>query len=199
MRQLHVAFDADDVVVDYVTLVCEVMNRDFGVDPPVTKDDVVSWNFGQFLDEHIGIDWWEWWETKAHLWGSKAKPLPGALGTLEQLTRDGHRLEIVTSKPPWARRYMWEWAFRYDPVVSAIIQVPLNGDKTQFTNAQYLVDDRPKNALEWVDSRGDREALLYFAPHNVDCGDDVENHPRIHRVTDWKDVKTSLEEWAYND
>lgn len=196
MRSLHVAFDADDVVVDYVSLVCDVLNRDYGVTPPVTKDDIVSWEFGKFLDEHIGIDWWTWWETKAHLWGSKAKPIEGALGALEKLTRDGHRLEIVTSKPPWARRYMWEWCFRYDPLVSAVIQVPLNGDKTQYTNAQYLVDDRPKNVEEWVASRKDRQALLYFAPHNLDWKPSTVEHGRIQRVVDWAHVKHVLEGFA---
>lgn len=205
-----VCIDADDVTVDFVGLVCAVVSRDFDVQPPVTKEDVTSWNFGQFLDQYIGKDWWEWWESRAVLWGTKAKPIPGALGGIEKLRRDGHRLELLTSKPPWAEQAMYVWLGRYAPQVHQVTMVPLGGDKTKWTQGDILIDDRDKNVTEWVQSRGDRVALLFDAPHNREFAERVESElpralprtltdyqiNRILPVKDWHEVLERIGEMS---
>ena len=181
---LHVAADADDVVVDFVPGILDTINRDFGAN--LQPDDITDWNFGQFIDDIIGEDWWTWMEKHAWLWGEKFKPVPGALGGLETLRRAGHRVEMLTSKPEWAERQMWVWAARYGPKVSSITQVPLGENKTLYTSAQVLIDDRDKNVLEWVQSDENRWALLYDRAHNRDFDQGVE--PRIMRVKSWTEV-----------
>lgn len=197
---MHIAVDMDDVLVDFVGMVCDVVSRDFGVEPPITKDDITDWDFGQFLDQHIGQDWWSWLETKAYLWGTKAKPIPGAIGAMEKLRRAGHRLEVVTSKPEWGERYVFTWLDRYCPVVHGVTIVPLGGDKTTWTEATLLIDDRPKNVDEWVASRGGRTAILFPAAHNYKYTPALHDRTgRVFRAKDWGSVLRWVERWEKMD
>src|ERR1041385_6223805 len=177
----------DDVVLDYVVGVCEVVSRDFGVE--VKPEDVTDWNFGQFLDEHIGIDWWEWMEQHAWLWEQKFKPVPGALGGIEKLRRDGHRLELLTSKPKWAEAAVWGWLARYmrAPGFQRVTILPVAGrepapTKAEASTSYLLVDDKFENCRDWAETG--RPALLYGRPHNH-AAPSVEG---IHRVQDWSAV-----------
>lgn len=183
---MHIAVDMDDVLVDFVGMICETVSRDFNVVPPITKDDITDWNFGQFLDQYIGQDWWAWLEENASIWGAKARPIPGAIGAIAQLRRDGHRLEILTSKPPWAERFVFSWLDKYAPKINGVTLVPLNGNKTEWTDAAVLVDDREKNVVEWVESKKWRRAILFPAPHNA--GFNTAPFPRITRVRDWNEI-----------
>ena len=194
MRSLHIAVDMDDVVVAFVDGVLEAVNRDFDVKPALTREDVTGWNWGpELLDPIIGVSWWEWLREHAHLWGEKFKPVPGALGGLEHLRRAGHRVELLTAKPEWAEDQVFVWLGRYKPKVTTVTLVPVNADKTEWTDAQYLVDDRDKNVAEWVNSDKDRHALLFAMPHNrrYDVG-----VSRILRVDDWRDVLATIEKEA---
>src|SRR3972149_669120 len=106
-EKLWIAFDLDDCVLDFVAGILETVNRDFGSD--VQPKDITDWEFGQFIDDIIGMPWFAWLETHASLWGDKFKPVPGALGGIEKLRRAGHYIEIVTAKPTWAEDALWTW------------------------------------------------------------------------------------------
>lgn len=162
---LWIALDLDDVVLEFVAGVCETISRDFGVN--VRPEDVTDWEFGKFLDQHIGYSWWEWLEDHAYVWGDKFKPVPGALGGIEKLRRAGHRLEIVTAKPPWAEDQLWTWLAKYKPRVHQVTIVPVEhiSRKQDVTDADVLVDDKYENAVEWA--RSGRPAILYNRPHNA--------------------------------
>jgi 5'(3')-deoxyribonucleotidase len=162
----HIAVDMDDVLVDFVVGVCEAVSRDYGVD--VDPKQVTSWQFGQFIDEHIGQDWWKWLEDHAWLWSEKFKPTPGAIGSIERLRREGYYLELVTSKPPWGEVAVWGWLAKYmrAPGLQRVTIVPLGASKTEITDARILVDDNADNARAWALSRRDRVAILYDRPHN---------------------------------
>lgn len=221
MRSLHIAVDMDDVVVAFVDGVLEAVNRDFDVRPRLTAEDVTGWNWGpDLLDPIIGRSWWDWLQDHSHLWGEKFKPVPGALGGLEALRRAGHRVELLTAKPEWAEDQVFVWLGRYKPKVTTVTLVPVNADKTKFTDAEYLVDDRDKNVAEWVLSsymprdkragRGgwmDRTALLFDMPHNraFNPYEEIHSYPpdapnhaadRIIRVDNWRDVLAVIEREA---
>lgn len=178
---MHIAVDFDDVVLDFVAGVCDTVSRDFGV--KVCPNDITSWQFGQFLDKYIGQDWWSWLEEHAWLWGEKFKPVPGALGGLEKLRRDGHRVELLTSKPAWAEDQVWVWLARYKPKLTQVTIVPLDAYKPDYTEAQLLIDDRDKNITEWVDSSPSRLAVLYTRPHNRGWQDVPEQAQRVYSWT----------------
>lgn len=184
-------------------MVCDAVSRDFDVRPPVVAADIKSWDFGQYLNKHIGEDWWSWLEKHAYLWGHKAKPVPGAIGGIEQLRRAGHRVELLTSKPPWGERYVWTWLDRYAPTVSGVTFVPLGGYKPELTDALVLVDDRDKNVLEWVESREGRVSLLFTRAHNAGLQTSAAwkaEHfaNRVFRVDNWRGVLAMIEKMEAN-
>jgi 5'(3')-deoxyribonucleotidase len=180
-----VAFDADDVVIDFVGGICETLSRDYGVD--VNPESITSWNFGQFIDHIIGEDWWTWMEKHAWLWHEKFKPIPGAIGSLETLRREGWRLELITAKPAWAEVAVWAWLGRYARVptfqtVTIVPQPNVTGQKKHdVSSATILVDDRPENCHEWQESREDRLAILFDRPHN-------HHDHELVRAKDWRHV-----------
>lgn len=187
------AFDYDDVIIDFASGVCEAVSRDFDCDVSVT--DITDWNFGQFLDQYIGQDWWEWMERHAFLWGHKFKPIAGALGGLDRLRRDGHLLEILTAKPLWAESELWYWLGKYAPAVQKVTVVPVRKEgamsKAEASGALVLVDDKPSNCVEWVNSKKARRAVLFDRPHNRLS--DAETHSRITRAKNWSGVLNLLE------
>lgn len=189
--KLHIALDFDDVICDFVGGVCETISRDFDVD--VRPEHITDWNFGQFLDEHLGRDWWSWMRDHADLWGEKFRPVPGALGGIEELRRQGHHLEIVTSKPAWAEAATWRWMGKYHPSVHQVTIVGLGSDhksppKSEMTVADVLVDDRWENCLDFLDDG--RQAVLMTRAHNLsrDAG-----ASGLIRAQDWSDVLRALE------
>jgi len=191
MEPMHIALDLDDVVLDFVAGICEVVNRDFGAN--VQPNDVTDWNFGQFIDQYIGRDWWLWLEDHAWLWGEKFKPVPGAIGGIEKLRRAGHYIEIVTAKPTWAEDALWTWLARYKPRVHRLTIVPLvegggTTPKSKSSDADILVDDRWENCEEWVVDG--RPALLYTRPHNAQRGVPPTGVVRVHS---WKHILNVFE------
>ena len=185
---LWIALDLDDVVLEFVAGVCETVNRDFGVN--VRPEDVDSWDFGKFLDEHIGYSWWTWLEEHAFVWGDKFKPVPGALGGIEKLRRAGHRLEIVTAKPEWAEDQLWIWMAKYKPRVHQVTIIPVEriSKKQDATDADVLVDDKWENCVEWA--KDGRPAILYARPHNAGFGDPPSG---IVRASSWGRVVEIVE------
>lgn len=184
---LYIALDLDDVVLDFVQGVLDVVNRDFGSN--LEPSDIVDWNFGQFIDPIIGRPWFEWLEDHAWLWGEKFKPVPGALGGIEKLRRQGHYIEIVTSKPTWAEDALWTWLARYKPRVHRVTIVPLDStEKNQLTDADILVDDRWENCKNWA--ADGRPAILYNRPHNNAYGMPPDGVVRAHN---WRHILNIFE------
>lgn len=191
---MHIASDSDDVIVDFIGGVCGAVSRDFGV--PVTSEDITSWDMGAVLDPILGEPWWEWMRRHAWLWGEKFTPVPGALGALEQLRRDGHWVEVITNKPDWAEAEVWKWYGRYKPPVQQVTVIPYTQDgvarpKHDVTDAVLLIDDRPEACADWVASRADRTAFLFSQPHNYSAPTSAAQRHltgRVVRAADWHDV-----------
>jgi len=183
---MHIALDSDDVVVAFLAGVCESINRDY--DAHITPEDFTSWAMAPVVEPILGEPWWGWMRRHAWLWGEKFKPVPGAIGGIESLRRNGHWLEIVTNKPEWAESEVWKWYGRYKPPVNQVTIVPLEGPerraKHDVTSAVLLVDDKPEACEEWAASRNDRFAFLFDQPHNRSAA----VRPGVTRVRDWNHI-----------
>ena len=97
----HLAIDLDDVVLDYTGGVAEAVAMEFGV--KLTAEDFTGWDLHPIVDPIIGRSWWAWMREREWLWANFSA-VPGAMGGLEKLRRQGFYLECVTSKPQWARQ-----------------------------------------------------------------------------------------------
>lgn len=174
---MEIALDFDDLICDFSQGLRDSVYREFGV----AVDPFTEWALGPILDPILGQSWWEWLEERPDRWVN-FPPLPGAIGGIAQLRRDGHYLECVTAKPEWAEFIIWEWFGIHHPAVQRVTIVDLNTAKTDATDADLLVDDRPEYVQQFVDDG--RQAILFDRSHNMA----VPTPEGAFRAKGWKSV-----------
>jgi len=163
MKYEHVAVDMDDVVTDFVGGLLECLWREHGV--RITEEQLAEagWDLRPLLDPVVGYNWWTWLREREHLWAT-FPAVPGAMGALERLRRDGYYLELITSKPRWAEHNVWDWLRKWRPPFQRVTIVDKDDRKVDFTNADILIDDKPENIQGFLDEG--RMGLLFSRPHN---------------------------------
>lgn len=171
---MKIAVDLDDVILDFCGGVRQAVKVEFGVD--LKPDDLDRWHLSEILDPIIGRSWWTWMQEREWLWAN-FPAIDGAIGSLERLRRDGHYLELVTSKPRWAEHNTWKWLGKWRPPVQRVTIVGPKDRKRDFTDADLLVDDKPKNLEEFSPGW----TILFDRPHNRDERD-------FARASTWADV-----------
>lgn len=177
----HIAVDLDDVVLDFVGGVTEAVRKEYGVD---VSADVNKWDLKEILNPVIGRSWWDWLRDREWLWAT-FPAIEGSIGTIDLLRREGYYMELLTSKPEWAEHNVWKWLGLWRPAFNQVTIVGPKERKVDMSNAQYLIDDKPRNLTEWVGAVG-REGLLFTRNHNADM-------PRtewITRVDSWSDIRS---------
>lgn len=176
----HIAVDQDDVILDLCGGLRRTIQTEYGVELP----EFDRWHIDEILFPVIGQPWMKWFRTRAWLWGT-FPAIEGAIGTLDLLRRDGHYLELVTSKPTWAEASVYQWLGKWHAPFQRVTIVGPEDRKVDFTNAELLIDDKPDNVQQFVDAG--RRAILFSQPHNRTFTD-----PRIQRVANWKEVREAL-------
>ena len=192
---MHIAVDADDVVVDFIGGMLAAVKKEHGV--VIDPSAITEWNLHPVLDPILGQSFWKWLREKEWLWAN-FPAVDGAIGAIDALRRDGHYLELVTSKPEWAEHNVWKFLGKWRPAFHRVTITKLGDSKADFTNADVLIDDKPQNCLDF---RNDgRQAILFNSPHN-------HSFPQadfdILRANDWKAVLYIIKEygptWATRD
>lgn len=177
----HIAIDMDEVIVDFVGGLLGSINLEFGTE--LTEADITEWDMGKVLDPIIGYSWWKWLKARSWLW-AQYQPVPGALGGIDKLHHAGHRLEIVTSKPKWARYTVWTWMGRYRPAVDGVTIVDVGQSKRESTDARILIDDNWDNCMDWTE-HGTNDGWAYLLDKPWNSG---QRHMGINRVSNWDDI-----------
>ena len=187
---MKIAVDMDDVILDFKGLLKRTVLTEYGVDITERLEEGY-WDLHGIIDPIVGQSWWKWLRQRDWLWAT-ADAIPGAIGSLDQLRRQGHYLEILTSKPEWAEPQVWKWLGKWRPPVNQVTIMSTNkGDsKANHSDADLLIDDKVQNCTEWLASG--RRALLFAAPWNRS------EPPRngIYRVRDWEEAKGMIKIWA---
>lgn len=158
---MHIAVDLDDVVLDFVGGVIRAVNTEYGT--KLRLEDVTNWELKKVLNPIIGRSWWAWLRDREWLWAN-FDVVPGAIGGIDTLRRQGHYLELVTSKPEWAEHNVWKWLGKWRPAFNRVTIVGPKDRKVTMTDAEILVDDKPSNCAEFV--LVGRGAILFDMPHN---------------------------------
>jgi 5'(3')-deoxyribonucleotidase len=164
---MHIAVDHDDVLNDFVGNLVNIINREY--DAGLEIEDVNQWELSDILDPILGESWWDWWQRRDWLW-ALAPAMPGAIGNIWKLHRDGHYIEIVTAKPDWARPQLDRWLGKWRPYHDRLTVVGLGERKIDATEADLIIDDKVSTVEEWM-AEG-RKALLFARPHNVNERDE---------------------------
>lgn len=184
----HIAFDLDDVILDFVGGLRAAIQKEYGVSIPDSA--ITDFNLRPFLDPIIGENWWNWLRRRDWLW-SNFPAVDGAIGTLERLRMEEYYIEIVTSKPEWADYAVWQWLGKWRPPVQRVTIVRKNDIKGEHSDALVLVDDKEENVVQWVQTEWprDRKALLFDRPHNRNVKVDGD---AIIRVNGWQEVYAEI-------
>lgn len=182
-----VAVDLDDVVLDFLGGLVNAVNTEFGTD--LRREDVREWDLHDLLDPIVGRSFWSWLRDRYWLW-SNFPAVPGAMGGLEKLRRKGYYLECVTSKPDWAEAQVWKWMGKWRPPFHRVTIVGQGDNKAKFSNALFLIDDKPQNVNEWAHSG--RVPILFTRPHNRRAILAKE----VIRASDWAEVTDIIDAYS---
>jgi 5'(3')-deoxyribonucleotidase len=187
--KLQVAVDLDDVVVDFFAGVIDSMYREFGV--YILKEDVTSWDDNpvkmfNWKDYGYG-SWWDWMKSREWLWAG-FQAVPGAIGGIAALRSQGHYVSCVTSKPDWAEHNVWKWLGKWRPGFQNVTIVDIDHPKHTVSDADILVDDKPENIINWVESDDDRLGIIFDQPWNRAVYGE-----RIVRAGSWHGVVETVE------
>lgn len=176
---MHIAVDLDDVVLDFVGGLRAALKVEYGVD--LDEEATTDWDLHPLLDPIIGRSWWSWMKERSWIW-AHFPAIDGAIGTVDRLRRDGHYLELVTSKPAWAEHNVYRWLGKWRPPFQRVTIVSQEDVKADFTEADILVDDKFENVRDFANSG--RLALLFDRPHNRG----VIPPAGVERVHGWREV-----------
>ena len=173
---MHVAVDLDDVCMEFFSSVCKEVAIAFpaeNLDPERMYQDTTDWHKNPVKDLTCfgkGRTWWDWLKDNKFLWATFL-PVPGALAGVEQLRKQGHWVEALTSKPAWAEFVVWRWQNIWQFPFNTVTIVPTGTSKLEMSYADVLVDDRLSTCLEWQEARGPDSAILYKRPWNMQTED----------------------------
>lgn len=174
--KLHISVDLDDVVLDYVGGVKDAIKKEFGVE--LKDEDFYQFDLHPILDPIVGRSWWSWMHDRHWIW-STFTAVDGAMGSLEILHKEGYYLELVTSKPDWARYSTFRWLGKWRPRFDRVTIVGPDDVKVEHTDADVLVDDKLANLLPF--EREGRIGIMFNRPHNR-----ADTFPR--RANNWPEV-----------
>ena len=189
---MNLAIDLDDVVLGFVDMLCKALRKEYDV--TLAPQDIVEWDLSKVLDPIVGGPWWDWWKERDWLW-AQATAVDGAIGGIRTLRQQGHKLEIVTSKPEWAEAQTWRWLGKWRPAVHGVKIVGMDERKLDRSDAPLIVDDKPETCIEWAEAG--RIALLFSRPHNAPASTSAvqagKNFPgKVIRVDDWRGVLRAI-------
>ena len=183
--KLRIAVDLDDVTIDFFQGNIDSMYREFGV--YLLKEDVLTWDDNLvklFPWKDYGYkSWWEWLRERDWLWAT-FPAIPGAIGGIHALRKQGYYVECLTSKPEWAEAQVWRWLGRWRPAFQQVTIVDMDHPKHEASDADILIDDKYENVANWVTSDLERFGILYDQPWNRH----YELPERVVRVSTWHGV-----------
>ena len=158
---IKIAVDLDDVCLDFTGGLRAALKKEYNVE--LNEDDITDFNLGPFLNPIIGRSWWKWMRDREWLWANFSA-VDGAMGALEVMHLKGHYLEILTSKPEWARHNVWKWIGKWRPPVDRVTIVGPEDKKVDFSDSMVLIDDKPQNIFDW--EAAGRIGILFGRPYN---------------------------------
>lgn len=185
---MRIAVDMDDVVVDFIGGLLKAVKTEYGEE--IDVDSIVDWDLKPILNPIIDRKggWWKWLQDREWLWANFTV-IDGAIGAIDQLRfRDGHWVEMVTSKPVWAEHNVFKWLGKWRPSFQRVTIVKVEDKKADFTDADVLIDDKPSHCADFIASG--RKAILFTAAHNRT----MKTPDGVVRAGSWKEVLAAIKE-----
>lgn len=193
-RRVRVAVDLDGVIYDYHSTFKYIAETEFNVDLP----SLTSW-----IVRNAGWDWYSRFLNKEQIEYMKTKAiterglfrhghvLKGAIDGLRKLSRD-YDIIICTHRPFVAHQDTIEWiAFHRIPCKEIILL--WNEEPKSEVDADVLIDDRPRNILDFVISG--RAGVVWKRPWSEQEMAEIPDvyRPLICITNDWNQAKNFID------
>jgi len=159
----RLGIDLDGVVADFNAGWIGLYNDEYGANIPL--DAVESWGAPPELThfDHMG-QFWRWAKSieGASLF-RHLEPYPDALPALEELSRHGHEIVILTAKPDWAVHDTFAWLAEHRIPTR---EIHILEDKWTVECDVYL-DDAPHQVSELAERRPNADVCRFVRPWNA--------------------------------
>lgn len=133
-----VALDVDDVLLPCVGLACEIANKEFKLDPPLTQDEVNNWNLKGTRAEVIR----KYFDDPEFF--KKQKPYPGAQEFVRRLSKKAE-IFITTAIPAEAMGIRVSQIKKFFPQITPENIIPVY--RKDVINVDFMLDDGGHNIL----------------------------------------------------
>lgn len=134
-----VALDVDDVLMSCIGLACELANKEYGLNPPITENDVKAWE----LDESEYDKYFTAYFSDPEFY-KKQKPYDGAQEFVKKLSKK-MEVFIVTAVHPNAMSVRIEQIRKFFPQIKPENIIPAY--RKDIINVDFALDDRAHNIL----------------------------------------------------
>jgi len=162
----------DDVVIQFNAALARGLEELTG--DKIDIEQITTWGQTPFRDAAKSAGYashWDWLKDHAYVW-VEAELMPGADEGLARLRKLGFKVELLTSKPSWARWIVFHQIARHGLDVDRVTIVPTSlaqgahkkVRKVDWSSAYYLVDDGPHNLEEWA--LAGRAGIVFDRPWN---------------------------------
>ena len=186
---MRLGIDLDGVVANFTHGWMRFYNRDFGAQ--LVVDDSQDWGDLVNLTHFHDID--EFWRWSSRLDGRSVfwhlEPFPGAVEALQRLTRDGHEIVVLTTKPDFAVTDTHDWIERHGIPAA---EIHILEDKWLVDCDVYL-DDGPPVLAGLLKHRPDRLICRYVRPWNrpLEGAVDIQDFDEFIKLVSRVSEKTS--------
>lgn len=180
---MRIAIDIDDVVMDFWRSLESSVATEYGIELDYEANK--QWDEAPLKHLDIfGVDrgWWDWLRDRDWVWAT-FRPVPGAIGAIDSLRRNGYYVELITKKPDWAEWTVWKWLGRWRPAANRVTIIGSDQNKAEYSDADLLIDDNIDNCIDWL--RTGRPIILFDRPWNREVPIQLRDQ---YRAENWRAV-----------
>jgi len=171
MKQYTIGVDVDDVTLDFVGILLEVYNSEWGDNLAV--DDITDWYLAKFVKPECDKKVYEYFEDPSLYWA--ANPIDNAIAGIKFLRLLGHRVVFITHSSLGSSGAKYKKLKELGILDDANDYIEAK-DKT-LVKFDFIIDDKPKTISDYKLG----VPVVFTRPWNKDM-----NHQP--RVNSWLEI-----------
>lgn len=158
---VRILIDMDSIIVNLQGPWLAAYNAEYSDN--LTVDKILTWDTHKYVKPECGKHIYDYLKRPGFFYN--LEPLPGAIEGVERLKRDGHEIYLVTASPDGGASEKIDWVGKWLPCLDKVKQTVICHDKF-IVDGDVLIDDSPRNLVEWKQSHLRSIAMGIKYPYN---------------------------------